>query len=129
MENKTLNQKTLAVLAPLLILTGIAGFVIPPRYNLMSNAAPYNLFHIVFGVVGLWLVLTNSDLWASAFNFVFGLIDLYQVLASVVGLTPIQYFYWTYVDDVVHVLLGFALVLIGGYGLRNWKEVSRKDAK
>jgi hypothetical protein len=129
MENKTLNQKTLAVLAPLLILTGVAGFVIPPRYNLMSNATPYNLFHIVFGVVGLWLVLTNSDLWASAFNFVFGLIDLYQVLASVVGLTPIQYFYWTYFDDVIHVLLGFALVLIGGYGLRNWKEVSRKDAK
>jgi hypothetical protein len=111
MENKTLNQKTLAVLAPLLILTGVAGFVIPPRYNLMSNATPYNLFHIVFGVVGLWLVLTNSDLWASAFNFVFGLIDLYQVLASVVGLTPIQYFYWTYFDDVIHVLLGFALNL------------------
>jgi len=39
-----------------------------------------------------------------------------------VGLAPIQYFHWTYADDVVHVLLGFALVLIGGYGLRNWKE-------
>ena len=122
MENKTLNQKTLTVLAPLLLLTGIAGFVIPERYSLMSGAAPYNLFHIFFGVAGLWLVLTNSDLWASAFNFVFGLIDLYQVLASVVGLAPIQYFHWTYADDVVHVLLGFALVLIGGYGLRNWKE-------
>jgi hypothetical protein len=122
MENKTLNQKTLTVLGPLLLLTGIAGFVIPARYSLMSGAAPYNLFHIFFGALGLWLVLTNSDLWASTFNFVFGLIDLYQVLASVVGLTPIQYFHWTYVDDVVHVLLGFALVLIGGYGLLNWKE-------
>jgi hypothetical protein len=122
MENKTLNQKTLAVLAPLLLLTGIAGFVIPERYSVMSNAAPYNLFHIIFGVVGLWLVMTNSDLWASAFNLVFGLIDLYQALASTVGLAPIQYFHWTYADDVVHVLLGFALVFIGGYGLRNWKE-------
>ena len=122
MENKTLNQKTLAVLGPLLMLTGIAGFVIPPRYSMMSNSTPYNLFHIIFGAIGLMIMMTNSDLWASAFNFVFGLLDLYQALASAIGLAPIQYFYWTYVDDVVHVLLGFALVLIGGYGLRNWKE-------
>jgi hypothetical protein len=122
MENKTLNQKTLMVLGPLLLLTGIAGFVIPERYSLMSGAAPYNLFHIIFGALGLLLVMTNSDRWASVFNLLFGLIDLYQALASVVGLAPIQYFHWTYADDVVHVLLGFALVLIGGYGLRNWKE-------
>src|SRR5690242_16780480 len=122
MENKTLNQKTLMVLGPLLLLTGIAGFVIPERYSLMSGAAPYNIFHIIFGVLGLWLVMAGSDLWASAFNLVFGLIDLYQALASVTGLAPIQYFHWTYADDVVHVLLGFALVLIGGYGLRHWKE-------
>ena len=106
MENKTLNQKTLMVLAPLLMLTGIAGFVIPPQYSLMSGATPYNLFHIIFGAIGLLVTMTNDELWASSFNFGFGLIDLYQVLASVVGLTPIQYFYWTYVDDVVHVLLG-----------------------
>src|ERR1041384_5682896 len=122
MENKTLNQKTLTILGPLLMLTGIAGFVIPPQYCLMSGAAPYNLFHIIFGAIGLLLTMTNDDLWASSFNFGFGLIDLYQVLASVVGLAPIQYFFWTYVDDVVHVLLGFVLAIIGGYGLKKWKE-------
>lgn len=122
MENKTLNEKTLMVLAPLLILTGAAGFIIPPQYNLMSGATPYNLFHIIFGAIGLLVTMTNNDLCASSFNFGFGLIDLYQVLASVLGLTPIQYFYWTYADDVVHVLLGFALVIIGGYGLKKWKE-------
>lgn len=120
MENKTLNRITLAIFAPLLMLTGIAGFLIPPRYQLMSGATPYNLFHLIFGAIGLFLVTaTKSDLPASAFNFGFGLIDLYQVLASVVGLTPIQYFFWTYADDVLHVLIGFALVLIGGHGLRN----------
>src|SRR6266545_2853422 len=98
MENKSLNQKTLMVLAPLLLLTGIAGFVIPGRYNLMSDAAPYNLFHIIVGTLGLCLVMANSDLGASAFNLVFGLIELYQVLASVIGLAQIQYFHWTYVD-------------------------------
>ena len=120
MENKTLNRITLAIFAPLLILTGVAGFLIPPRYQLMSGALPYNLFHLFFGAIGLFLVTASkSDLWASAFNLGFGLIDLYQVVASVFGLTPIQYFYWTYADDVLHVLIGFALVLIGGYGLQN----------
>jgi len=121
MENKTLNQKTLLVFAPLLLLTGIAGFVIPEQYSLMSGAAPYNLFHIFFGAIGLLLTMSNNDLLASSFNFGFGLIDLYQVLASVIGLTPIQYFHWTYADDVLHVLIGFALVIIGGRGLmRIW---------
>ena len=122
MENRTLNQTTLLILAPLLIVTGIAGFALPESYSLMSNAAPYNLFHIIFGAIGLVLLQTKNDLVASGFNLGFGLIDLYQVLASVVGLTPIQYFHWTYADDVVHVILGFALVIIGGYGLRKWKE-------
>ena len=121
MENKTLNQKTLMVVAPLLMLTGIAGFVIPEQYSLMSGAAPYNVFHLIFGAIGLLLISTDSDLLASSFNLGFGAIDLYQVLASVVGLTPIQYFHWTYLDDVVHVLLGFALVIIGGYGISRAK--------
>jgi hypothetical protein len=121
MENKTLNEKTLMVFAPLLLLTGIAGFIIPEQYSMMSGATPYNLFHIFFGAIGLLLTMSNSDLLASSFNFGFGLIDLYQVLASVVGLTPIQYFHWTYVDDVLHVLIGFALVIIAGRGLtRLW---------
>jgi hypothetical protein len=118
MENKTLNQKTLTVIAPLLMLAGIAGFVIPERYSLFSGETPYNIFHLIFGAIGLLLLTTKNDLWASLFNFGFGLIDLYQVLASVVGLTPIQYFLWTYFDDVAHVLIGFALTIIGGYGLK-----------
>jgi len=122
MENKTLNQKTLMVLAPLLVLTGIVGFVIPEQYNLMSGATPYNMFHLICGTLGLLLISANNNLLASSFNLGFGLIDLYQVLASVVGLTPIQYFHWTYVDDVVHVLLGFALVIIGGYGISRAKS-------
>ena len=117
-EAKTLNQKTLAIFAPVLILIGIAGFVIPERYSLTSGAVPYNLFHIFFGAIGLVLVMTKSELLTSLFNLGFGLIDLYQALASVFGLTPIQYFHWTFVDDVLHVLIGFALVIIGIYGLR-----------
>jgi len=115
------------ILAPLLVLTGIAGFLIPEQYSMMSGAAPYNMFHLVFGAVGLVLMSAKNDLLASSFNLGFGLIDLYQVLASVIGLTPIEYFHWTYVDDVVHVILGFALVLIGGYGILNWKKSRIRD--
>jgi hypothetical protein len=114
----SLNQKTLTIFAPILILIGIAGFVIPEQYSLTSGAAPYNLFHILFGAIGLLLVMTKSELLTSLFNFGFGLIDLYQAVASVFGLTPIEYFHWTFVDDVLHVLIGFALVIIGAYGLR-----------
>lgn len=124
MENRTLNQTTLMIFAPLLILTGIAGFVVPAQYNLMSNATPYNLFHIIFGAIGLLLLQTKSDLAVSSFNLGFGLIDLYQALASMIGLAPIEYFHWTFADDVAHVILGFALVIIGGYGLRKWKETT-----
>jgi hypothetical protein len=125
MENKTLNQITLSIVAPLLMLTGILGFIIPERYSPLSGAAPYNLFHLICGAIGLLLVTTKNDLWASLFNLGFGAIDLYQVLASVAGLTPIQYFHWTYFDDVVHVLLGFALVIVGGYGLSHKKAQKR----
>ena len=119
MDGRTLNQTTLMIIAPLLLLAGIGGFVLPGQYALMSNAAPYNLFHIFFGALGLVLFPAKNDLIASTYNFGFGLIDLYQVLASVVGLTPIEYFHWTYADDVIHVILGFALAIIGGYGLRS----------
>jgi uncharacterized membrane protein len=122
MENRTLNQTTLMILAPLLLVTGIAGFVIPERYSLMSGAAPYNMFHLLFGAIGLVLISAKNDLVASGFNLGFGLIDLYQLLASIVGLTPIEYFHWTYVDDLVHVILGFALVIIGGYGIRAHRQ-------
>ena len=127
MEGKTLNQKTLMIFAPLLILTGIAGFVIPEHYSLTSGAAPYNLFHIIFGSIGLLVTMTKNDLLASSFNLGFGAIDLYQIVASVVGLTPIQYFHWTYADDVLHVLIGFALVIIGGIGLKQIWNGSAAD--
>ena len=127
MENKTLNQKTLMIFAPLLILTGIAGFVIPEPYSLMSGAAPYNLFHIFFGAIGLLITMAKNEVLSGSFNLGFGLIDLYQVLASVIGLTPIQYFHWTYADDVAHVLIGSALVIIGGLGLTRIRNGSAAD--
>ena len=49
MSGAKLNRTVLSIFAPILILAGISGFVIPEQYSLTSGAAPYNMFHIVLG--------------------------------------------------------------------------------
>ena len=116
-NEKSANRITLAVFAPILILVGVAGFLIPPQQSLTSGAAPYNIFHLIFGFLGVILVWSATDRLVCFFNAGFGLIDLYQALASRLDLFPRQYFLWTRVDDILHILIGLALVIIGAYGL------------
>ena len=111
MKKRGLNYITLAVFAPILILTGVLGFILPP--GPMSSAAAYNIFHIIFGTLGLIFVLTRSGKLIRGFNIGFGLIDLYQTMASVMGWFPGSYFQWKSADDILHVVIGGALVLIG----------------
>jgi hypothetical protein len=114
---KSLNWITLTIFAPLLILLGVAGFLVPAEKSLNSGAPPYNIFHIVFGMIGIAILLLRKEKWAIAFNFGFGLIDLYQALASYENLFPEKFFHWTRVDDVSHIIVGLALVGIGLYGV------------
>ena len=116
-DKKSINYITLAVFAPILILAGVAGFIVPPQQSLTSGAAPYNVFHMVFGVLGLLILFSSSESLVNRFNLGFGLIDLYQALASFVNLPPKQYFLWTRADDILHVVIGLALVIIGFYGI------------
>jgi hypothetical protein len=116
-SKKSLNYIVLALFAPVLILAGVAGFLIPAEKSLTSGAAPYNVFHIVFGVIGLLLVWSRRESPIGFFNLGFGLIDLYQAAASLLNLPPKQYFLWTRVDDILHILIGLALVIIGCYGM------------
>lgn len=117
----SVNRIVLAIFAPILVLVGAAGFLVPPGRSLTSGAAPYNVFYLIFGAVGLLVLFFRSERSASTFNFGFGLIDLYQVLASFVNLPPKQYFLWTRVDDVLHVIIGLVLLTLGTYGLLNYK--------
>jgi hypothetical protein len=111
-----LNYLTLAVFAPILILVGILGFAIPAGKALTSGAAPYNYFHIAFGVIGAILVLGGFGAAIRAFNIGFGLIDLYQAVASRTGWFPKAQFQWTRVDDGLHLVVGTLLVAIGVFG-------------
>ena len=48
-----------------------------------------------------------------AINIGFGVFDLYQLLASLLGWFPIAHFQWHVGDDVLHAVLGAALVAVG----------------
>ena len=113
-----LNRITLTVFAPLLILTGIGGLTLPSRASPMSNAAPYDWFHIAFGMLGAVLVLAKRPKVIAAFNFGFGMIDLWQAVAGVTGLFPDELFALRPADHVAHVVIGGALVVIGVLGLK-----------
>ena len=108
-----MNYYVLLVFAPILILAGILGFLIPKEKSVTSGAAPYNIFHILFGMLGLAFVLMQSNSLIRAFNIGFGLIDLYQFAASYLNLFPKQQFQWRKADDILHVVIGLLLVLVG----------------
>lgn len=104
------NVLVLKVFAPILLVVGVLGFVTPPELALTSGAAPYNVFHLVFGVIGVGCAFSGRLAAARAFNFGFGLIDLYQALASALSLWPREHFAWKRADDVLHVVIGVLLV-------------------
>ncbi len=123
MTKNSLNRVVLAIFAPLLILVGVAGFLVPPELSLTSGATAYNVFHIFFGFIGLIIWRSRSEWSASLFNLAFGLIDLYQALASYLDLPPERYFLWTPVDDILHVVIGLLLFIIGSYGLLSERKL------
>jgi hypothetical protein len=111
-----MSQVVIDIFAPVLILVGILGFVVPPAKAMTSGAAPYNIFHIFFGVVGGAIALGGNDTAITWFLIGFGAIDLYQALAGRLNWFPKKQFQWKPADDVLHVVIGLALVIIGIVG-------------
>jgi hypothetical protein len=116
MYKRSFNDITLLVFASLLILTGIAGFLLSADKSLTSGAPLYNIFHIFFGCLGLLIGAARKQWLTESFNIGFGLIDLYQAFASYAQLFPARFFRWTPFDDWLHIIIGLALVIIGFYG-------------
>jgi hypothetical protein len=110
-----LNYWVLIVFAPILILAGVLGFIIPDKKALTSGAPAYNIFHILFGLAGIMIATHHHDQirW---FNVGFGIIDLYQAAASKLHWFPEAQFRWKRADDILHVVIGLALVLVGFFG-------------
>lgn len=119
MNGTKLNYRVLLVFALVLILAGVLGFILPGGKGLTSAAPAYNTFHIIFGSLGLLLVLIRNEDYIRAFNIGFGLIDLYQAIASFLHLFPEKYFQWTSVDDILHLIIGAVLIIVGLYSRRH----------
>jgi hypothetical protein len=100
-----LNYYVLIIFAPLLIVVGVVGFIIPERKSPTSGAPAYNIFHIVFGLAGIMIATHHYD-YIRAFNIGFGLIDLYQAAASYLHIFPEKQFRWKRADDVLHMVIG-----------------------
>ncbi|HTB61485.1 MAG TPA: hypothetical protein VLC06_26640 [Polyangia bacterium] len=112
------NARLLGLFGPILILTGLGGFLVPPHLALMSGAAPYDIFHIVCGLFGTALVVARSARGIATFNLAFGLIDLYQAAAGLLGIFPAGLFRYRPGDHVAHLLFGLLLAVVGWKGLR-----------
>jgi hypothetical protein len=110
------NAVAVGALAPVLVLTGVLGFLVPPHMAWLSGAPAYNLFHIGAGLAGAALLVRAGGRGAVAFNLAFGLIDLYQAVAGAAGLFPAFLFAYQPLDDVLHVALGLVLVGLGTLG-------------
>ena len=102
----------------ILILTGAKGFFSQDPDALMSQAVPYDLFHVAFGMLGLGIGLRRRPDPAALFNLGFGLIDLWQVVAGLSGLFPAPLFDLRAGDHAAHLVLGVLLVACGQAGLR-----------
>lgn len=110
------NYYVLLFFGPVLIIVGALGFVVPSTKSLTSTATAYNIFHIVFGIIGLLIALSGAGWLIVAFNVGFGLIDLYQAAASHLGWFPKEQFRWKRADDVLHVVVGTVLMVVGVVG-------------
>jgi hypothetical protein len=111
------NVRVAAGFGAVLILTGASGLVTPDA-GLMSQAVPYDVFHIGFGVLGLSLGLRRRAGPCALFNLGFGAVDLYQVVAGLTGVFPAHLFALRPADHAVHLVLGALLVAVGWAGLR-----------
>jgi hypothetical protein len=101
--------------AVLLIVVGVLGFLPAGGRRSTSNAPAYNVFHLAFGVAGLAVALWGDHSAARAYLVGFGLIDLYQALASRQHWVPEALFRWTPTDDLLHVVIGVVLIAAGAF--------------
>lgn len=97
----------------LLVGVGVLGFLSAGERGSTSNAPAYNVFHLVFGVLGLALAAWGGSSATRAFLIGFGVIDLYQAFASHQHWFPEALFRWTRTDDRLHLVVGVLLIAAG----------------
>jgi len=99
--------------AALLVGVAVLGFLQHDERGTTSSAPAYNIFHLAFGMLGLAIAVWGDVTAARAFLIGFGLIDLYQALASRLHWFPEPLFRWTPTDDLLHLVIGVLLIAAG----------------
>jgi Domain of unknown function (DUF4383) len=112
-SQRNVSRSVLRVFGPTLILTGLAGFIIPKDKAATSGAPAYNVFHLIFGSLGIACARSRRPWPSRVFNVGFGAVDLYQAVASRRGWFPQKWFRWKVADDVLHAAIGAGLVAAG----------------
>lgn len=110
---RDVSRTVLRVFGPVLVVTGLLGFAVPQRKAATSGAPAYNIFHLIFGGIGIACASSRRNRASQAFNIGFGAIDLYQAVASRRGWFPQRWFRWKTADDVLHITIGAALIVAG----------------
>jgi hypothetical protein len=119
------NWRVLQAFSVILVLTGVSGFLIPSELSLMSVATPYNVFHLIAGILGAALAFTRRPVGVPLFNLVFGWIDLYQAVAGHLGVFPADVFALRPADHVLHWVIGAFLAGLGATGLLDERRQHR----
>lgn len=91
-----------------------------------SQSTAYDVFHLIFGLLGAATAVVASGRYAPTFNLTFGLIDAYQAVAQLIGIFPTQLFNLTPLDTVQHVAIAVVLV---GVSVAWFMRTSRESAK
>jgi len=107
---------TVFAFSVILILVGVFPLLHLFEPSPTSNSPAYAWFHLIAAGAAL-VCFANRGLWAPWFALGFGIIDLYQWVASMAGWFPLSQFRWTPVDDGLHLGIGLALVALGLAGL------------
>ncbi len=108
-----INRWVLGIFAPLLLVVAVMGFLASDERGTTSSAPAYNAFHLMFATLGVALVVWGNPAAIRSFNVGFGLLDLYQALASHQHWFPEALFRWKPTDDLAHVVVGVGLVAVG----------------
>ena len=107
------RRLALGGLGALLVGVGVLGFLAQGDRGSTSTAPAYNIFHLAFGALALGLTAWGQPAAGQAFLVGFGLVDLYQALASHQHWFPEALFRWTGTDDLLHLVIGAGLVVAG----------------
>jgi hypothetical protein len=106
------NVLALGIFSALILLIGVADFLLPEYLTILSATYICNLFRINLGLIGIIIALFNHIKLSRHSNFVFGMLLTYLAVASFFHLFPEEFFQWTVLDDILNMDIGLAMVLI-----------------